>query len=250
MKTTFIIPSVLSLLIVLSFQSVGFSQEAAEPLDVSGNISVTNEGISTIPTLSLGKPAALFFLSVGKRFHFDPEFRYSLRGEPWSFVFRFRYDLIDREKFFFRVGLNPFTSFKSFPFLVGDVEKSAIEARRGAGLELYSNYDLGETISIGTFSIHGRGFDDGIPEYSHYLSAYTSIDDIPLFRDLLFNIRPQFFYLNIEGTDGIYVASNFSISWDDFPLSIASVVNQAINTDIQGNPDFLWNISLNYSFEF
>lgn len=243
-------------LVVLAFLTLPhlvYSQETdhtKQDLDVDGSISITNDGISTIPSLSLGEPAAIFDLSIGKRFHFDPTFRYSLEGEPWSFVFRFRYDLVDTDKFFFRVALNPFLSFKTLPAVIDEVSRDAIEARRGGGLELFSSYELGKNVDIGTYSIHGHGFDDGIPDYSNYISVYSLIEDIPLFSETLLNIRPQFFYLNIDKVDGFYVASNFEFAWGDFPLTISSIINRTIETDIKGNPDLLWNVSLNYSFEF
>jgi len=54
----------------------------------SGAISVTNNGISIIPSFSLGKPAAIFIFSMAKRkFSFEPDIRFSLKGKPWSFVF-------------------------------------------------------------------------------------------------------------------------------------------------------------------
>ena len=54
----------------------------------SGQVTVTNNGISLIPSFSLGEPAALFNLSMGRgRFSFDPELRFALEGKPWSFIF-------------------------------------------------------------------------------------------------------------------------------------------------------------------
>jgi len=39
---------------------------------------------------TLGKPAAIFDLSVGnERLAFEPQFRFSLEGKPWSFIFGF-----------------------------------------------------------------------------------------------------------------------------------------------------------------
>jgi len=35
---------------------------------------------------------------------------------------------------------------------------------------------------------------------------------------------------------------------EDFPISIESVINKEIDADILGSKDFVWNISLIYSF--
>jgi hypothetical protein len=54
----------------------------------NGNISITNNGFSSIPTFSLGKPATIADLSIGgKKISFDPQFRFDLNGlKPWSFI--------------------------------------------------------------------------------------------------------------------------------------------------------------------
>ena len=76
----------LSLLMHGSFAQRTDSTKAAGYF--AGTISVTNNGLSFIPTFSLGDPAALFLLSVGKeRISFDPEFRFSREGKPWTFIF-------------------------------------------------------------------------------------------------------------------------------------------------------------------
>jgi hypothetical protein len=52
--------------------------------------SVTNNGFSFIPAFSLGKPAAIFNLNIngGKRFSFEPEFRFALQdGRPLVIYF-------------------------------------------------------------------------------------------------------------------------------------------------------------------
>jgi hypothetical protein len=52
----------------------------------SGSVSVTNNGISIVPTFSLGKPAAIFMLSARKnRFSFDPDLRFSLGESHGAF---------------------------------------------------------------------------------------------------------------------------------------------------------------------
>src|SRR5262245_46043358 len=73
---------------------------------LSGAVSVTNNGISLIPTFSLDKPAAIFDMSVRRnKFSFDPEFAFSLHdGKPWYFLFWFRYKIVNTEKFRFTAG--------------------------------------------------------------------------------------------------------------------------------------------------
>ena len=61
------------------FSIIGFTQNAINDSSklksyFHGNFSVTNNGISFIPSFSLGKPAAIFEISTGKkRLSFDPQ---------------------------------------------------------------------------------------------------------------------------------------------------------------------------------
>jgi len=55
--------------------------KALKAYHFNGNISVTNNGFSFIPTFSLSKPTTIVDLSVGgKKFSFDPQFRFDFDG--------------------------------------------------------------------------------------------------------------------------------------------------------------------------
>ena len=55
------------------------------PLTIHGNIQLTNNAISPVPSFSLGKPALLTTLYLQKgRFSFSPEFNFDLQAKPWS----------------------------------------------------------------------------------------------------------------------------------------------------------------------
>jgi hypothetical protein len=83
-----------SLWIILTFSlltQLPFAQRIDSlriPNNFSGAVTVTTKGISTVPNLTLGKPAAIFDLSMGKRnLTFEPQLRFALEGRPWSFLF-------------------------------------------------------------------------------------------------------------------------------------------------------------------
>src|SRR5689334_3310366 len=92
--------------ILLLFSS--FSQQTdsiKRSLQLKGAVTVTNKGISFVPTFTLGKPAAIFNLSLGKRkLFFEPEMRFSLKGKLWSSLFWVRYKLKASGKFQMTVG--------------------------------------------------------------------------------------------------------------------------------------------------
>src|SRR5712671_4907165 len=94
--------------VLLLFAHSSFSQKMDSTKSIShfsGSVSVTNNGISLIPTFSLGKPATIFNLSMSKgKLSFEPELRFALEGKPWSFLFWWRYKLLKSDKFMINVG--------------------------------------------------------------------------------------------------------------------------------------------------
>ena len=78
-------------------------QSDSKKLLFSGKINLTNNGFSFIPLFSLGKPATTVNLSVGgKRFSFDPQFRFDLDGmKPWSFYLSGIISLLKKKGFKF-----------------------------------------------------------------------------------------------------------------------------------------------------
>lgn len=227
------------------------SGDSTEKLDVSGTISVMSEGISTVPSLSLGEPAMIYYLSVGKRFRFEPELRFSLEGRPWSFLFWFRYDVVENEKFYLRLGAHPAYSFRTVPALIDEASQSEdiIEARRFLAGDLNATYALSEHMDIGLYYLFGHGYESSVPDQTHYLSLFSTTPDIPLFSDVYLNFRPQVYYLKIDDIYGVSVATSITLGVSDIPVTISSSINKVIYTEID-NDDPLWNVSLNYSFYF
>lgn len=242
----------LLIILILCFTKAGFSQEGSTyKLDLSGTISVMNDGISTVPSLALGKPAMIYNLSVGKRFRFEPELRFSMEGKPWSFLFWFRYDVVQNDKFSFRIGAHPAYSFRTVPALVNNSEQSedVIEARRFLAGDLNTSYAVNERLNIGVYYLAAHGFESSVPDYTHFLSFYSSIPNISLFSDLYLNLRPQIYYLRIDEIDGFYTSTNIALGLRELPVTVSTTINKVIDTEIE-NTDPLWNISLNYSFRF
>ena len=101
------------------------------PVRFAGAVTVTNKGISTVPNLTLGKPAAIFDLSVGKgKLSFDPQLRFALEGKPWSFLFWWRYKLVRTERFQLNLGAHPALSFRRIKIPVNGLEKEDMVVRR------------------------------------------------------------------------------------------------------------------------
>ena len=111
---------------------ISFSQKSDSlriPNNFSGAVTVTTKGISTIPNLTLGKPAAIFDMSMGKRnLTFEPQLRFALEGRPWSFLFWWRYKLVKTEKFRVSIGAHPALSFRTISLVTDGVTEKTTKS--------------------------------------------------------------------------------------------------------------------------
>ncbi len=240
----------LILLLILSAGLHAYAQSGAQDNRIqhfSGTISLTNNGISVIPSFSLGRPAAIFELSAGgEKLSFEPQFRFALEGKPWSFVFWFRYNLFENEKFRLRIGAHPAFLFNTVTLTDDGTPVEVIKTSRFIAGDIAPSFRLTKKISINPYYLMGHGFDPGVHN-SHYLSLITSFSNLEITRHLRFNITPQIFFLKMDKDHGYYFASSFSVGDDRFPVSIGAMFNQKIRSAIPSK-DFLWNVSLIYSF--
>lgn len=215
----------------------------------NGAISVTNNGISFIPTFSLGKPAVIFSLSMRKqKISFDPEFRFSLQGKPWSFLFWWRYNLLNTAKFGIRVGAHPALNFKPTLVSVNGVSKEVMITRRYLAGEFVPNYFVSRSISVGLYYLYSRGLDMDAVRYTHFLTINSNFSHIVLFNDYFMMFNPSFYYLRMEKQDGFFISSTITLAKQNFPLSLSSILNKKIESNITGVRNFVGNVTLIYSF--
>lgn len=214
----------------------------------SGTASVTNNGISLVPSFSLGKPAALFLLSLGgERFSIDPDIRFALNGKPWTFLFWARYKLFKEGRFRMNTGAHLGLNFRTNTLPVNRVPTETLVVRRYLAGELAPNYFIAKSISIGAYYLYSRGIDAGAVKNTHFITLNSNFSRIPIAKQFYLRVSPQLFYLNQDGATGQYFTSTFTLAKNNFPLSVSSIINKSIRTTIPGK-DFIWNMSLVYSF--
>lgn len=241
------------LIIFLFFPLTFLSQEESKTQlldEFSGSIAVTNNGISLIPSFSLGDPAAILNIKMAKKdLSFEPEMRFALEGKPWSFLFWFRYQAIKDKRFKLRLGTHYGLNFRTITVNTTSGTRDLMESRRYLAAEVVPSYNLTDKISVGAYYLISKGFDDGLKR-AHFLLANIAFSKIPLDKNnkYYFSLVPQFYYLRTDDIDGIYTAGVISLGKNDFPLSLQSILNKKIDSDIPSD-DFVWNISLVYSFK-
>lgn len=212
-----------------------------------GSIAATNNGISVLPTFSLNKPAALITLRAGRRLTFEPEFRFSLEGKPWSFVFWGRYKLIQHGKFRLTVGAHPGYLFRTQSLTTNGSTSDIITTERYLATELSPDFYITKNTSIGMYYLRSRGFEESSVKNTHFITLNVNFNKIALYKSYYLKFVPQVYYLKMDKNDGYYFTSTLTLARTKFPLSIESIMNRTIESNIPSK-DFLWNISLIYSF--
>ena len=251
LKSKFRILIVLLIFVSSSFMKNAMAQESLkQPMihHFNGTITATNNGISLIPSFSLGRPALFFDLSVGgERLSFDPMFRFGMDGKPWAFVFWWRYKVVKDSRFTLNVGAHPAFIFSEMPVMVDGKEEKMMVTKRFLAGEITPMFKVSDRFSFGLYYLQGHGLNPVPPYRTNFLALNTVISDLPLFWNLNFSLNPQFYFLRVDDTSGTYFTSSFTLKKTDFPLRIQSIVNQKIKSDVPGD-DFVWNVSLLYTF--
>ena len=98
------------------------------------------------------------------------------------------------------------------------------------------------------YYLYSRGIDNGTTRNTHFLTLNASFSDIRLSKLFYLKFTPQVYYLKMDQQDGVYFTSAFTLANRKISLSISSVINKIIQTNITASQNFVWNVSLIYSF--
>jgi hypothetical protein len=228
----------------------------AEKIDSTANIyhltaaaNVTNNGVSLLPTFTLGKPAAIFDLSVGnEKIAFEPQFRFSLEGKPWSFIFWWRYKISNTPKFKFSMGTHPSVAFKNFTLFDSKGTPTTILGHHQYwATEFSPNWIVAKNVSLGVYYLYSHGLSEGSTNNTNFITINSTISNIPIVRNVFLRVSPQFYFLKMDEKSGFYTTATLTLSHKKSPFFISSVLNKKLSSDIPGD-DFIWNISLHYLF--
>jgi hypothetical protein len=258
MRSKTLITSVRTLPILI-FLLCNFSCHAQKPeyrqgrrdstLFLKSALSITQNGFSFIPSFSLGKPAVIFEPAIGnKRLSFEPQFRFALEGKPWSFLFIFRYKVINKRKFYLQLGGHiPTINFTNEKVVRNGVSENVMVSHRFLTVELIPNYTLSKKVTLAMYFLRGHGFDTGI--HNTYFAGFrTPISNINIVGRLYMKTTPMIYYLRTDDNHGTYITNNLTVGLRNFPFSVSNIVNKAFKTSIPGK-DFDWNVSLIYTID-
>jgi hypothetical protein len=234
--------------VTLVYRGQLVAQPRDSTLSLKSILTVTNNGFAIVPAFSLGKPAFLFDLSIAnKRFSFEPQFRYSLNGNPWIFNFNFRYKLLNRNKTELVIGAYlPSLNFVEKSVDINGIRQEMQTVRRFVAGELIINYRIARNVHTGIYYLQGQGLQPDGPRNISYLALRTRFSKIKLYKLLYAEFSPQLYHLIVNDDRGFYVNETIQFIVANFPLSISSTINKSLQSTIPARY-FDWNISLNYS---
>jgi hypothetical protein len=242
-------PIILILCLILSFYS-SFSQSTDSTTISSffrGQITATNNGVSLIPTFSLGKPAVLFDMNIGKgRLSFDPMIRFGMNGKPWTFILWWRDKLIEQKKFTLNLGAHPSVVFRDFSIIENGISKKFLVAQRYFAWEASPTFFINKSTNIGIYYLGSKGLTNDIIQNTIFLSLRSMIN-LDVSDTYTLGLIPQIYYLKMDENAGTYINNTFNIKKKKNPFSFTVITSKAIKTEITGN-NFLWSLGLVYNF--
>ena len=111
------------------------------------------------------------------------------------------------------VDAHPAMNFKTGTWSENGISKNSIVTRRYLAGELVPNYFILKNVSFGLYYLYSHCFDKGTAANTHFSHDQQEyLKNIKLFNDIYFRFTPQFYYLNQDGKDGVYLTSAFTLS--------------------------------------
>lgn len=236
-------------IILLCFCTVSFSVENSDTLisrlKASCSVSLNSNGIASIPSFSLDKPAIMASVTLAKgRFSYDPTLAYGLDLRPWFIDNWLHYRIIIKPKFELRTGFNISTFGSKYLLDEGSIH----EAQRYLAFELSGTYKLTSKSFLSLSYWNDRGQEPGTIK-GHFFSIVGDRSDIMLGEKVSLAANVMIFYINYTGNeDGLFISPKISAFVKDIPFSLFFQGTQAIQSNINPFPRFRWNVGLSYTF--
>lgn len=234
------------ILVLFFIFTLVYTQENPEKSKLKAicNFSINSNGISSIPSFSLGAPAVIAAPSLTKgRFNYEPVLAYDLDIQPWFIDNWIRYKIIDRQKLEFRTGLNFSMYFSDYKL----PDQTLLQGQRYWAIEFTSVYKPSARSFISGAYWHDMGQDPGTIT-GHYLALMAERSEIELGKSVLLAANIHLFNINYNGNnDGLFISPKLTASVRKVPIALFFHGIQAITSNISPFPGFSWNIGFSYT---
>ncbi|MBP6056116.1 MAG: hypothetical protein KA527_10775 [Cytophagaceae bacterium] len=242
--------STVCLLLFIQFTSLAetATDSTKKEIQFATTALITNNGISVVPIFTLGKPATIINFTVGRKFTFEPEFRVSLEGKPWSFIYWFRYKLAKTSKFTWSIGAHPAIIFKTIPVTINGNNEQVLRAQRFVAAEMAQNYRFNKHVNLGFYYLVGAGSVENKTKPTNLLTLRGGYNNVDLGKGFIAGVNSQLIYLFTNGEEGSYVNASVTLTHKQSPVTLSYFYNKPINTSITGGKDPVWNVAATYAF--
>jgi len=231
-----------------------FAQDKDSPAPKINNftaaVTIQSKGISTIPNLTLGKPAIIFDMKLGRKLTFEPQFRFALEdGKPWAMVFWWRYYETVSNKLKVTYSTNYSFSYKSIDsYTSTGISRNLIRTTRYLVGAVEPNFRINKHLGVGMYLFYNYGIESFITKNTLMISFRPTISNIPITKNVVAMVAPEIYSLIMDKNNGVFFNSRFLISKKNFPLAISGLINKPLKSSIPSEYDFLWNVGLSYTF--
>jgi hypothetical protein len=151
-------------------------------------------------------------------------------------------------KFLLNIGAHPAFSFKTVTLITDGHSQNIIRSQRYLAGEIAPTYLLTQNISVGIYYLNAHGLEEDLTQSTDYLAFRCGFSNIRISNQFYISLNPQIYYLKIDKNDGFYINATATLAKRNFPLSVSSLVNKTIKTNIPVGENFIWNVSLIYTF--
>jgi hypothetical protein len=221
------------------------SDTTRDQAHASGAVTVTNNGISLIPSFSLGKPATIIDVGIERAsFAFEPQFKLGLDGYPWAFIFWGRYRPRTGDRFHLVIGEHPAVQFHQTTIIIGGVPRNVTTTNRYFVTELWPSVSFTKNVGTGVYWLDGHGLDSDATQHTHFVSWRSSVN-VPLSSGAYVFLAPQAYYLWQDRREAEYVNAAATIGRRGLPLALTGMVNRKLQGTLP-TKGFLWNVSLTW----
>jgi hypothetical protein len=215
----------------------------------SGSVGFSSNGFSIVPTFSLNSPASMILLSVRRnKFSFDPDIRLVPDATKGSMIFWFRYHAITKGKYSLRVGIHPAVNIQTREIQISGQTTTISQLRRFIAWEVSNDYKFSKHFNAGIYYLQGNGLQKDGARTTHFIALNTSVSNIHVSKNLGISFSPTFYHLYLDGQSGNYISGAVTLSHQKIPFTLQHAFNQTIHSNITGNQDYMWNVSIHYQF--
>lgn len=235
-------------LVFLSIFAVSYSIEKADStkskLRSGCTLSLNSNGIASIPSFSLGKPAIMASINLVKgRFSYDPVLAYDFNFKPWVIDNWLHFKIIDKSSFELRTGVDISSFFSEFKL----PDETILQGQRYFTYELAGTYKISARSFVSLAYWNDRGQDKGTIK-GHFFSLMGERSEIHLGNNVLLSANLHIFYVGYDGNnDGLFLSPKVSASIRDVPFAMFFHVIQALESNIKPFPGFRCNLGLSYT---